>query len=364
MRISTAAGIATNEIWLRWMLLLVEHKNTVLRGENPEVSPVLMRRRTINYHVMQQKIAVPDPASLSDEIFYGLVSAGVAEYRVNNPRAAVKHLEAGLTIVDARRKAGLPLPDVSTVGLISCSGYIGDGVTNYFESATALSRVQANVCQRLSSMQTWILALRQQHQHFPGVSLSHSLARRHIRKALDHSKISVYNTRTCLGILFALTSILWACRHDDSAASEFVQELEHYIRVSRVDEGASTAAEDVAVTTTLQLAPMTVLWIVAFCGSRIQDKYGGEGRGKRRYEFWDVVDFVELMMLAGEHTRERVRTTLGGWALAGFGGERGWDIAVLRTDDAEVMVSEVDIGWERKQEEVAMELTRETSGRL
>ncbi|KPI40474.1 uncharacterized protein AB675_7731 [Cyphellophora attinorum] len=344
VRISSLVGIASNEIWLRWMLYLVEHRRTQLRGESIDSSATLLRRRTANYRAMQQIIAVSDPSTLSDEVFYSLVSAGAAEFRVNRPSTATKHLEAGLMLVDARRKANKPLPDISTTGLISCSTYIGYGVRDYFRTPEALAFAQSNVCQRLRSVQTWILAMRQQHRHSPGVvpcGATHSLVSatsheqspisppttsypfllRHIHAGLTASSTSLYATRTCLGILFALISTLWSCRHDELASTEYLRELEQYIRGSEAPTCSTAAASggDVRDERELRLAPMTILWIVSFCGSRVQEKYGGQGRGGRLYDFWEVVEFVELVVHVGGNMAGRTREALGSWILVGLG---------------------------------------------
>jgi hypothetical protein len=344
VRIASLVGIASNEIWLRWMLYLVEHRRTQLRGESIDSSSTLLRRRTSNYRAMQQTIAVSDPSNLSDEVFYSLVSAGAAEYRVNRPNTATKHLEAGLMLVDARRKADKPLPDISTTGLISCSTYVGNGVRNYFSTHEALARAQTNVCQRLRSIQTWTLALRRQQRHFPGVvpgvttpnqnsnrATSHPFLLRHIHAALTTSNTSLTATRTCLGILFALLSTLWSCRHDEVASTEYLRELEHYIRGSEVADTADGAERGDGE---LKLAPMTILWIVSFCGSRVQEKYGGHGRGGRLYDLWEVVEFVELVVHVGGHMASRTREALGSRILVGLG-EREEEAKMVMLEERE-----------------------------
>jgi hypothetical protein len=353
VRISSLVGIASNEIWLRWMLYLVEHRRTQLRGESPDSSPTLLRRRTANYHAMQRFVEVSDPSTLSDEVFYGLVSAGAAEYRVNRPDTATKHLAAGLMLVDARLKSNKTLPDISTKGLISCTTYIGYGVRNYFSTPEALARAQANVCQRLRSLQTWILELRRQHRNFPGVVPvtsrspgcndsrplpSHPLLLRHIHAALTASSTSLYATRTCLGILFALLSTLWWCRHDELAAAEYLRELELYIRGTEAAEAVESAERGDGE---LKLAPMTILWIVSFCGSRIQEKYGGIGEESMRYDFWEVVESVELVVRVGGEMAARAREALGSWVLVGLGESKGKsEMVVLREEKREKVIRE------------------------
>ncbi|ETN45732.1 uncharacterized protein HMPREF1541_09565 [Cyphellophora europaea CBS 101466] len=364
VRDTTLVSIATNEIWLSWAILLMQHRRTVLRGHSPEDDPPLLHRRRLTYQLMHQKLTAPEDETLSDEILLGLVASGVAEHRVSGAKIANKHLEAGLALFEVRRKKSIHPQLTYPIGLVCCNAYIGLGVDSFFKHYVTLVTTSSAIAQRLRSIQGWNFAIRQcvaDAVHRPTVEggksvLGHpseaylrsragsveserSIVRGHVRKLL--AETTEFGTRTCLGALFAVNTVFCACRHDESVAIDFVKDLLYYLAMSEpgpVRDGVP------------QLTPMAAMYIIGYCGSRIQEEHGAS---RRRFDLWDVIKFVELMMLAPESTRAKMRQALASWILADMA--KPEDLIVFREDERALMIREIELEWSRKQARLARE---------
>lgn len=357
VRDTTLISIATNEIWLSWAILLMQHRRSVLVGGRPDEDPRVLHRRRLTYKLMNAKLTAPEEDALSDETLYGIVAAGVAEHRVSGAKEANKHLEAGLTLWEMRRKKGMRQQITYPIGLVFCNAYIGIGVDNFFKHYVTLVTTGSAMAQRLKSIQTWNRELRQlvsDSRHRPEVAgekpvlghpseewlkardlvcAKHSIIRGHVRQMLDDK--SAVGTRTCLGALFAMNTTLWACRYNESEAIEFIGELLHYLVKSEPAPVLDSRP---------QLTSMAAMYIVGFCGSNVQQRYG---TSRTRFDLWDVIRFVELMMLIRESSRDRMKSALASWLLVDVDDPE--ELILWTDEERDRMITEVEGAWGQKQ---------------
>lgn len=133
----------------------MQHRRSILQGDVPDLDPRLLRRRRANYRLMINKLAASEVDLISDATLYGIVAAGVAEYRLNGSKAANKHFEAGLTLWEMQRRKGMCQQITYPMVLIFCDAYISIGVEKFFKSYAALARTGLAMVPRLKSMQAW-----------------------------------------------------------------------------------------------------------------------------------------------------------------------------------------------------------------
>ena len=305
---------------------------------------------------MNEKVAAAEDEALSDNTLYGLVAAGVAEHRVSGKKLADKHLEAGLTLWNMRKKKGLKQSIKYPVGLVFCNAYIGIGVDNFFKHYMSLVTAGHTMAERLKAIQSWNRDMRQciaDSACRPSVeggkvvfghpSQDHLKVRRfamgqaaiirgHVERMLRED--SVHGVRTSLGALFAMNSTLWACRYDESVGSEYMKELTYYLTMSEPGDFNGVP----------QLTSMAVMYIIGFCGANLQQR---NTSSRTRFDLWDVIKFVELMMLASEQSRSKMKQALASWLLADMDDPEG--LVLWEDKGRECMIDEVEAVWVRKQ---------------
>jgi hypothetical protein len=347
----TLNAIATNEIWLSWAVLLMEYRRSKLRGRNPENDPSFLSRRRLTYKIMNRQIGATEAEMLSDDTVYGLMAAGIAECRIGGEDLSKEHLEAALTLWRMRREKGYQRQYKSPVELVPCDAFISIGVKNHFKTHKALLAASDSTTAGLRDMQTWNVEMRKtignrtssprgggqqatpvndylvaRHDALgPGSAL-----RRYIKLLLVDSANK--SMRTCLGILFAVNYTLWACR-DGAVGTVYLKELAYYLTKSETRDEQNVP----------ELTATAVMYVVGHCGALQQHR---ALVGETVFDLWYVVEFVEVLMLAGERTRTKVRDCLASWMLASV--EDAAKLSLLSVEEHKLMGLEVREKWARK----------------
>lgn len=354
VRATTLEGIAVNGIWLRWVLFLAHYRNLRLRNRSPAHDPELLHYRSSVYRLMRTKLAAMTPETASDEVFYGLLVAGISEDRIGDKTQASYHLDAGLKLLELRRQSGRQGLRLTTADIIVCGAYIGAGVQDYFKSQHQLLAVQLSFFQQLRSMTEWNRALRQCIDQVDQLlarkdavtttsppSDAYLAIRRSIRDpesvfkrhACVRSEQSANPyTRAQLGALFAINAILWFCRFEEAVAIDFLEDLTRVMTNS------------VAQTATDQISHLTVMYIISFCGSNLYKKYGS---GRNWFDLWRIVDFVEMVMLTSPYTQKITGDMLKSWLLADMTDTE--NLVMFTEHNESAMADEIEIAWANRQ---------------
>jgi hypothetical protein len=332
---------------------MMQHQKLRKQGLDLDDDDLLTRRKHLTYRLMNERMAALGDGRVSDETLYGIISAGVAESRVSNVATARKHLDAGLTLWEMRSRCGGPQPQVTyPVGLVMCNAYIGIGVDNFFKLYVSFLTAASSIVDRLKSMQTWNHEVRQcvsDGKTRPTVATlpsdnllaaraiivaGDSVIRGHVRRWLAAKSAPV--NRTALGALFAINTVLWACRHIEDGIIDYVNELNYYLLNSEPEPMVNDSP---------QLTPMAAMYIVGFCGSNVQSRYGKNDR--TLFDLWDVIRFVEFIMLAESTTFDSMKQMLASWLLEDY---KSPERLLLWTDgDRDGLISQAEVSWTRKQ---------------
>jgi hypothetical protein len=331
---------------------MMQQQKLRLQGFDLEADDLLTRRKRLTYRLMNEKMTALSDGRVSDGTLYGIISAGVAESRVSNLATARKHLEAGLTLWEMRSRHD-PRPQITyPVGLVLCNAYIGIGVNHFFKHQVSFVTAASSIVEQLELMQTWNHEVQQRVSDgtVQATAATHPsdelLAARGIIEAEDSiinghvrrwiTEKSGPESRTSLGALFAINTVLWASRNNEAELIDYVRELDYYLLNSEPEP---------MVNGTPQLTPMAAMYIIGFCSSNLQSRYGKSER--TLFDLWDVIRFVEFMMLVGPATREKVKRGLASWLL---GDSKSPERLLIWTGmDRDRLISEAEDAWTMKQ---------------
>lgn len=319
------AGVATNHLFLQWVLLAAQM--SVLNNAAAQNHPSVLSRKRYAYSLMRK--AVADPVHrYSDFTVIGLAVAAIAEARCGGPGHGQRHLAAVKSIIEAR--GGLAsiqtMPFRSIIIVMAAFINLGAGSAAFPHLNALDSAIQA-LTSSVCAFHKWNFCMRQDCQRLspplaPNETSIEKSYHEMRRKALGNgSPLEKFLTQTNLtassaqkrcqiAILWILNQTLWELRFDYPEATSFLDTLRRNV-ISGNIPGAGPSPEAITV------QPLTVVYILAECAV----KFGRSpnmsldtdacGDGIRRT--WNAIDIIELLELATEKTRSRLLGFLSGW---------------------------------------------------
>jgi hypothetical protein len=303
--------LATNQILLSWAVLFMRHRETALRGFNPNCELSLLRRRALTYRLMRDKLADVQYA-VSEDAMYGLAFSALLESRTGDLGTAQRHLKGCLLIRQQRIDQGLRVLShpLATVCSLVC---LQVGVPDYFESLRRVRQAGLQLKETFQAIRDWKRTLTESWQLDPeGLSLlsvdrfdlsDHAQQlkndlQRHLMRAQADSTTT--GMRLYLALLFILTIATWKFANHADVSVEFLQLL-----TKCFNEGTSPHGPQSKEITTLGMLYITF---------RVIDQvYVSMSAPAQNVDLWQVVDMVELLRPAPPSCCARVRKQLLIW---------------------------------------------------
>lgn len=343
-------SVGDNPIWLSWVLLQEEVRNARRHVMEPERETSTLSRRHKTYQLMNGTLAARDTALL-DETIVGVAAAGVIEWRLGNPYEAQKHLKASLTLLSLR--GGLrAIQDLHyPSALVTLLVFIEIGCTAHYEILGTLYTAISTATRRLGDFQKWNQTIRtldsasrhpickeslqSSHQTYRSCFSEPSALRANIESEHRHGKPS--EMRPYLGVLYCLNSILWHLRATPDKAAAFLEDLSYTVSMSvPVQSPVSGTA-----TQNPLLSSMSILFMIAHCAEKLGEWTSSEHSALR---IWEVIDFVDLVVLAPPELRDKVIKALASWLTEPLSGS-GDSLELLTEGDLTAFVEGVEQGW-------------------
>jgi len=149
--------------------------------------------------------------------------------------------------------------------------------------------------------------------------------------------------RPYLAVLFAINTILWSLRDDEAEdlACRFLEDLAYTVSMSApLLPGDRNKATTACSAPGAALSSMSVFFMIAHCAVKLGGWRPSDGSFLR---IWEVVEFVDIMMLASPELRLKVVNSLSSWLLTeppkgGYGSDNNGTPRRL------VLLTEADLG--------------------
>jgi hypothetical protein len=163
-----------------------------------------------------------------------------------------------------------------------------------------------------------------------GVFSGRSLIREYMDRSPGQSEVTIWGSeeRCYLGIIVALSCVLYSLRDAPKEASAFLAELDHTLRLT------------VRTNTLAQLPGMMWICTMGYCARKV-------GLWKSSddcpYRLWEIVESVDIIMSASIPTREKVVRAMVSWLVCELEDDAG--LALLKEKDLEAFVADASAIW-------------------
>ncbi|KAK5052694.1 hypothetical protein LTR84_002560 [Exophiala bonariae] len=307
---------------------------------------------------MQMLISKPENWALDSTIF-GIVVAGIAEGRIGDLAVARKHSNAAIALLNLR--GGLrAIQDMQfPTGMIILYAYVTLGGTQLFSNSTRLGTASDTLKCRLQIFQKWNREIRtncstgsrkptataptcensmRKDPCIPG-SLWYFGTSSVLRPYVESSFVDRASSqiRPYLAVLYAINSMLWALQDNEEAAIEFMDRVVHQIELSH------PSSKDTNTSTTTSIAGLTVMALLFVLASEATNLGHWKSSEDAAFRSWEIIEFVELVMLASHQSRKRIVASMASWLITDLHNPDG--LLLIEDSDFDAMEDEVEIRY-------------------
>jgi hypothetical protein len=339
------------EVSTYWLLIALETGGISFQTTATDRKLSILAHRNLAYKLMH-KVLVDNDASNSDNFLLGLSVATSVEQTLGNLRAAQFHCQAIKKIL--RRRGGLEtLRDISyPTGLMVLTSLVGLGLPGLYADQDIRPKVKG-LRSKLSKMQTWNQSLwgvkstqsirfhanEAQAEGFTDIGLRKRIDAFSERPLFEYVGIpprvlSEAEYRFLLPILFTINTTLWAFRANQRMTHNYLDLL--------CDSARLSGTTDFITQCIGGRLPSLVLLIMlghsAQSSESVKDSSGNEV-----YAVEEILEFVELMMMASQVTRDLILEVMWSWLTAVEDG----DLCCLNKSTLDTLEEEIEAQWVR-----------------
>lgn len=340
-------NVATNEIQLLWCLIAVETDDLSFQPTASDRNLSVLRRRGHAYDLMQKRVL--ENSAHADDFLLTLGLTAAIEKRIGNTKTSEYHTQALKRLMDFRgglktiRKMNLAAALMLTNMLIE----IGiPGLYSYRGLLTNLEELRGKI-QRL---QDWNYDLRTSKAatgRFPDTNGPETLQTNanHLNlwtRVFHDSALSQYielptgeltdaEYRFYLAMLFFINVAFWAFRDNEKTSKLYVKDLSSAAKMSK-------STNFVLQCFGAKLPSIVLLIMLAHYAV---DLVGPDSSTSAVFYVEEVLDFVELMMMAKPESRNKVLRGLWSW-LTSPGTN---DLSLLSPTEIHTLTDEIENRW-------------------
>lgn len=339
------------EICTYWLLIALETGGISFQKTASDRKLSILAHRNLAYKLMH-KILVENDASNSDNFLLGLSVATSVEQTLGNLNAAQFHCQAVMKIL--RRRGGLEtLRDISyPTGLMVLTSVVGLGLPGLYSDQDIQPKVKDLRC-KLRKMQTWNQSLwhvrstqsmrfhvNKAQAEFPiDIGLRKRIAAFSERRLFEYvcippRALEEAEYRFLLPVLFTINTTLWAFRANQIMTHNYLDLLCDSARLSGTTDFVTQCIGG-------RLPSLVLLIMLGHSAHRSES--GKDSSGNEVYAVEGILEFVELMMMASQMTRDLILKVMWSWLIAVEDG----DLCCLNKSGLDTLGEEIEAQWVR-----------------
>ncbi|KIW91522.1 uncharacterized protein Z519_07488 [Cladophialophora bantiana CBS 173.52] len=359
-RHSTVGVVATNEIVVMWLLLVIESQIVSFQPTKKDRQLSILARRSLVYRLMNARLAEQE-SSLMDDYVLAVAIAGGCEHRMGNTKSAQYHVRAARKLLDLRGGIQSVRTITYPLGLMVANVFVENGVDGLWKTHSDLEKRMAGIWQWLRDVQIWNYnlrsdaskALRQGHRDYlesdsdSGVALDTSTAGYLSRRArafapktalcdyvdLPAGDLDDAQSRFYLGTLFAINNALWAFRDSGRTTNTYLKGLTTAVEMSAPSNLALRAGG----------AKLPSLLLILMIAHNAVDVEGRSESADTVFHVEQVFEFVEMTMMASHRSRMDVLRAMSSWLTTGVANPS--DLAFVNNAKLDIWAGEVEDRW-------------------
>jgi hypothetical protein len=337
---ASLANVSTNEIQLLWCLIALESDGMSFQPTASDRNLSVLRRRGRAYDIMQKMVS--EGNAHADDFLFTMGFAAAIEKRVGNVKNSQYHTRALKTIRKMNTAAALMITnmliEIGIPGLYSYHGLL----TNLEELHRKIQRLQDWNCDLRASQ-----ASKEYFSDTNGPKSAQALRTmaKHLNlwtRAFNDSALSQYielpageltrgEYRFYLAMLFFPNVAFWAFRDSEEISKLYVKDLSSAAKMSKSTNFILQcfAAKLPSIMLLIMLAHYDV------------DSIGRDLSTSAVFAVEEVLDFVELMMMAKPKSRDTVLRALWSWLTS----SNTKDLTLLSALQLDTLVDEIESEW-------------------
>ncbi|KIW32500.1 uncharacterized protein PV07_04039 [Cladophialophora immunda] len=360
-RHSTVGVVATNEIVVLWLLLVIESQIVSFQPTKKDRQLSILARRSLVYRLMNARLS-EQGSSLMDDYVLAVAIAGGCEHRMGNTKSAQYHVRAARKLLElrggTRSVRGITYP----LGLMVVNVFVENGVDGLWKTHSGLQKKLKGVSQWVRDVQLWNFNLRahaskalRQVNNDPmkpdpdsGVDEEDSNSSGRARAFASETALFDYvelpagelddaQCRFYLGALFAINTALWAFRDSDRTTNAYLQGLTTAVEMSAPSNLALRAGG-------AKLPSLVLILMIAHNAADADaDAERRTGPADTVFHVDEVFEFVEMAMMASSKTRTDVLSAMSSWLTADMA--TPGDLAFVNNAKLDIWAGEVEERW-------------------
>ena len=155
----TVGVIATNEIVVMWILLVLESQIVSFQPSKNDRQLSILSRRSLVYRLMNARLADKE-SSLLDDYVLAVACAGAFELRMGNTKGSEFHIRAAKRLLELRGGLHTVRDITYPLGLMVVNVFVENGVHDLWKTHEDLQRKTAGLLQWIQDLQAGNLYLR------------------------------------------------------------------------------------------------------------------------------------------------------------------------------------------------------------
>ena len=359
VRHGTVGVVATNEIVVMWLLLVIESQVVSFQPTRMDRELSILTRRSVVYRLMNERLA-DQKTSLADDYILAVSVAGASEHRMGNTKGAQYHLRATRKLLEMRGGLSAVRHITYPLGLMIVNTFIEQGIDGIWKTPSDLGQKVSELSQWMRDVQSWNFSLRYQaaqalqaSEEYPtpesdkaddSLPLSSNdyckRARAFAAKtalfdyvALPQGQLDNAQCRFYLSILFAINRALFAFRDSEITMDAYLAGVTSAVEMSALHNFTLRAGG-------AKLPSLLLLLMIAHHAVDV-----GERNPQTEVVFHaeEVNELVEIMMMASLDTRMHVLRAFASWLTTPMTNIS--ELSFVNNANLLVLMSEVEEKW-------------------
>ncbi|KAK5059966.1 hypothetical protein LTR84_009849 [Exophiala bonariae] len=354
-------NISKNEIQVLWCLIAVESHEVSFQPTASARSISVLRRRARAYDMMQARVV--EGSAHSDDFLVTLGLTAAIEKRIGNIQYSDYHTRALKKLIDHRGGLKAIREMNPVLALMVVNMLIEIGIPELYEYHSLLANLK-KLRQKFQRLQDWNNGVRASVDRTKngstctlGVPAKNNQPLAFLWwQAFNEAGLSRYieipsgelteaEYRFYLAMLFFVNSAFWAFRNSNEAGKAYAEYL----------SSSATASKSTNFILQCFSAKLPSILLLILLAHQIADSTGRDSSTSAVFEVEELLDFVELMMLAKPKSRDLVLKALWSWLSCSSNNE----INLLSVAQLDNVVKEIEDQWLDNEKEY---LAREKIG--
>lgn len=347
-------NLSTNEAQLLWCLIAVESHEVSFQPTASARSLSVLRRRARAYDMMQARVL--EGNAHSDDFLVTLGLTAAIELRMGNTQHSEYHTRALKRLIDFRGGLKAIRQMNPVLALMVVNMLIEIGIPGLYEYRGLLANLE-KLRHKIQRLQNWnynvrkiTLAQKSANESCHSnrgwtcnpdlvgkdslhLSWWHTFNEPGLYRYIEipTGKLTNAEYRFYLAMLFFINTTLWAFRDNKKAIEAYIKDL----------SGSATASKSTNFILQCFSIKLPSILLLILLAHHVVDSLGRDSSMNAVFAVEELLDFVELMMIAKPKSRDMVLKAMWSW----LSSSNTSDITLLTAVQLDALVDEVESQW-------------------